>query len=395
MSCSNRELTKFSDLIRLIYEAATDPGQWNREILPALAAYIQAPECFLFTPLQTPQNGGYMYFHGIAREHADLYFNKYHHEDLWTMSALQKNLLIQGNVIFGDELMPREQWLASQTYIECFARDENMAQLMTSVVFGLDTAGSLVTCCSFFRGLHHPKFDENDRARLRLILPHLSRSLAVMQRLQLAELTEATSLAALDRMPSGILLLDESGAVAFSNRSAQRMLANGDGLRINNQRNKTGLGNLVAENPEAASAISAAISATANTDPNSTPHISKCVTVPRPSGMASYTMQFSALGKQNEFGSTSGKYSTISLIADGARDTEINPEMLQSAYGLTPTEAKVAVTLLKSNSAQEVANKLGTSPHTVNTQIKHIYCKLGVDTRTRFVKLMLGIASHS
>lgn len=57
-------------------------------------------------------------------------------------------------------------------------------------------------------------------------------------------------------------------------------------------------------------------------------------------------------------------------------------------------EARVAIALLECSSAQEVADYLNVTPHTVRTQIKQIYAKLGVDTRARFVKLMTGSAIH-
>lgn len=70
----------------------------------------------------------------------------------------------------------------------------------------------------------------------------------------------------------------------------------------------------------------------------------------------------------------------------------ISPALLQSVYGLTPAEARVAITLLETYSAKGVANYLGISFHTVRTQIKGIYAKLGVESRAHFVKLMLALA---
>lgn len=390
---SNDELTQFSNLIGLIYEGATDPSRWTKDILPAVADYIQAPECILHTAMHTPQNGGYFFLHGITQERVDVYINKYHADDVWTRAGLEKNLFVEGAVITGDELVPREQFLESKIYKELLSREEykNQTQLLTSVIFGLDATHSMPAVCACFRGLHHPTFGEEDRARLRLVLPHISRSLGVMQRLRTAELTVATTLSALDRLPSGVLLLDGNGLVAFANRSAERMLEDGDGLRLRRLSNSDSLADLAAESAVARGAINEAISATLNRDPYITPHFSKCVAVPRTSGIASYTLQFSALGKHNEFGA----FAAIVFISDGAQEINIDPALLQSAYGLTPAEAKVAVALLESSSAQEVADVLGTSPHTVRTQIKQIYAKLGVDTLARFVKLLLGLATHS
>ncbi len=394
MNRGNQELTRLSELIGLIYEGATDPSRWTKDILPAVAEYIEAPGCCLFTVLHHPLNDGYFFIHGIAQEQIDLYASKYRSEDVWIGAATEKNLVFEGSVILGEELVPRELLLESKIYKECLSRDKNMAQLMTSVVFGQESDNSMPAIFSFFRGLHHPTFGEEDRTRLRLVLPHLSRSLGVMQRLRSAELTVATTLAALDRLSPGVLLIDGNGAVAFANRSAQCMLENGDGLRLRKLTHAVGLGDLVAEDAKSSKSISEAISATLNRDPFATPHFSQCVTVPRTSGVASYTLQFSVLGEHNEFGGEGGAYAAIVFIADGAQEVHVDPVLLQSAYGLTQAEAKAAVMLLEAHSAQDAADNLGISLHTVNTQIKQIYSKLGVDTRTRFVKLMMGLASH-
>jgi DNA-binding CsgD family transcriptional regulator len=371
MDSTNAELTQLSDLIGLIYEGATDPSRWTKDILPAVAEYIQAPECILFTNLHTPQNGGYFFIHGIAQNHVDLYMNKYQSEDVWTIAFLEKNIRIEGTVFTGDELVPREQLIESKIYKECLSRDRNMAQLLSCVVFGLDSTTSMP-----------------------VIVPHLSRSLGVMQRLRSAELAVSTTLTALDRLPSGVLLLDRRGAVAFANHSAQRMLENGDGLYLRKPYNTASPGNLIAENAADNKAIGGAINATLNRDPYATPHFSESVTISHASGLASYTLQFSALGNQNEFGGDNGAYAAIIFLADSAQEVDIDPAKLQSAYGLTPAEARVAVALLDFGSAKEVAEKLGVSPHTVRVQIRHAYTKLGVDTRARFVKLLLGLSSH-
>jgi DNA-binding CsgD family transcriptional regulator len=70
------------------------------------------------------------------------------------------------------------------------------------------------------------------------------------------------------------------------------------------------------------------------------------------------------------------------------------PELLQSAYGLTPSEARVAITLLEGGSAREMAENLGVSFHTVRTQIRQAYAKLGVNSRAHFVRLMLELAQR-
>ena len=67
--------------------------------------------------------------HGITQEHVDQYFQKYYDEDLWKIALDGKNLYTTGNVVIGDEMVPRAKLLASKFYKECLSRNENMVQL--------------------------------------------------------------------------------------------------------------------------------------------------------------------------------------------------------------------------------------------------------------------------
>ncbi|MEQ1533514.1 MAG: hypothetical protein ABL906_08120, partial [Sideroxydans sp.] len=58
------DLTYLSNLIGLIYDGATDPSRWSTLILPAICEYLQMPRALLFTPLHTPQEGGYLFNYG-------------------------------------------------------------------------------------------------------------------------------------------------------------------------------------------------------------------------------------------------------------------------------------------------------------------------------------------
>jgi DNA-binding CsgD family transcriptional regulator len=394
MDRTNEELTRLSNLIGLIYEGATDPGRWTEDIMPAMAQYIQVPDCILFTPLHTPKDGGYAFMYGRSPEQHDRYTRTHQHEDPYIKVALERNLLVEGNVILGDEVVPRQQWLESAIYKECYSSHPNLGQMMTSIVFGLDSTTVMPVACTFFRGLHHSNFNGQDRARLQLLLPHISRSLGVMQRLRSAELAVATTLTALNRLPSGVLLLDDAGRVSFANHTAQRMLEKADGLHLRKSAHAAGLGELDADDVSVSRAISTVIKATLKRDPYDTPHFSKSVVVPHRSGLGNYTLQFSALGQHNEFGGEHSGHAAIVFIADSAQKSVIDPAVLQGAYGLTAAEARVAITMLEHVSAKDVASVLDVSPNTVRTQIKTIYVKLGVDTRTRFVKAILGLASH-
>jgi hypothetical protein len=89
-----------------------------------------------------------------------------------------------------------------------------------------------MTAISIFRGCDDPRFDESDRGWLGRLIPHVSRSLGFMQRLELRRAQAAATRAALDRLPFGVLLLSRDMAIAQMNAAAIEMLARGDGLGV-------------------------------------------------------------------------------------------------------------------------------------------------------------------
>ena len=77
MNTTLDEISQLSEVIGLIYEGATDPTRWTRDILPAVAEYFGAPSCALFTPMQAPHDGGFGFIHGLSQKQMELYFTRF------------------------------------------------------------------------------------------------------------------------------------------------------------------------------------------------------------------------------------------------------------------------------------------------------------------------------
>jgi PAS domain-containing protein len=73
-------------------------------------------------------------------------------------------------------------------------------------------------------------------ALMRALVPHVMRAVTIEQRLGGLALERAGVAEALDRLPTGVLLLDERGRVTFANRTAEDLLRRGDGLAIDRER---------------------------------------------------------------------------------------------------------------------------------------------------------------
>ena len=384
------EMQNFSALIDRIYQGATDPGAWP-EIIQGIAAWMEAPKICLFTPQIVPAEGGFMFPHGISQRFFELWPTHLKPLDVWVESAVERNFIVQGNVGVGEELVPVAELIESRWYREVLVH-EGIIHLVTSIVFDGSDGQNPCVVCSLYRGLDAEAFAGEDKQKLSLILPHISRALGVMLKLRNAEFKLVASYAALDRIGTGVLLVGGDRSILFANRAAKNILADDDGLSLR----KSGAGSpgqLFSADLDTQSDIDTALNNAIEPMAQAVPHFAQSVRVRRPSGQLPYALQFSSLGSNNEFGQGKDAPQVIVFISDPAQEIQVDPELLKKTYGLTPAEIRVAVTLCQEGSIEDVAAKAGVSVSTVRTQLLQVYQKTGVDNRTKLTKLIVSLAA--
>lgn len=91
-----------------------------------------------------------------------------------------------------------------------------------------DSAIGLAICCH--DGL--ASFDQADCDLLGVLIPHLRRAMVIHKRFALLDFSQRAALEALDRIATGIVLLDDGGAVKFANHLARDIAGSGDGFLI-------------------------------------------------------------------------------------------------------------------------------------------------------------------
>lgn len=389
MSASIGELQELSSLIDLIYQGATDPTRWET-ILAALADYVAAPHAFIHTPTIVPEKGGYMFAHNVPAGIIETWGN-YHDVDIYTRATVEKGVISRsGSVVTGEDLVPVEEWRNSVFFKE-FSSKYDFVHMLGTVVFGTEVKDLMPTTCTYYRGIKDEAFSQIECQRQRMLMPHVSRSFGVLQRLQGADFKVAASRAALDLLKSGVFLIGEGGEVLFANRCATRILRDEDGLRLQLRNGLRGVNTLITSDPQAQQALVAALRETLSPDILTTPHFTRTVSVPRPSHRTPYALSFSSLPIENEFGTGSDTPRAIVFLVDPEQPTNINTDWLQSTFGLTRAETRVAVMLAEGNTMEEMSENLGVSVNTLRTQLSQIYAKTGVNTRARLVRLMLSL----
>jgi DNA-binding CsgD family transcriptional regulator/PAS domain-containing protein len=381
-------LERFNALVHQIYEGATDIAAWTH-IVSAVADYLEAEKGLLLTPFDPPGKGGFIFPHSISQQHIALWKSRYLPEDVWARRAAERNLVYEGNVVLGRDLVTDEELLESAWYRE-FLSIMDMFHLVSGVVFTTGRADLPFTTCAFFRGVNAAAFEDQHRERLRLLVPHVSRALGVLFRLRDAEFSIAASLQALDRIRQGILLLDEKGGVCFVNSTAERILQQKDGLRLGEVvgTHRT----LATDDRLAQAALERALQSGLCVPETDATHLAQTILIRRPSGSTSYAVQVSYLPETNPYRLGPQTPRAIVFIKDGTLVSQPESGLLQRVYGLTPAEARAALALCDGGSLDAVAAQLNVKLNTLKTHLKSIYTKTSADNRAALTKLMLSLA---
>lgn len=80
------------------------------------------------------------------------------------------------------------------------------------------------------------------------------------------------------------------------------------------------------------------------------------------------------------------------FVADPERTPAPTLQQLQCQFGLTVTEARVAIELLSRDGVAAIAGELGTSVGTVKTHLRRIFGKTGVRRQSDLVRLLFSIS---
>jgi DNA-binding CsgD family transcriptional regulator len=214
-----------------------------------------------------------------------------------------------------------------------------------------------------------------------LLVPHLARAYAMHQRK-----SETSALAeALDRLPTGVMLLDARGHVIVRNRSADRILDLEDGLQLDDgvPRATRSADNAV---------LQQMIRLTLDAKTAGSLLEGNVMAVTRPSGRRAFPLMLASLlsaGPEH----TLHDAVAVLYVSDVEEQTLERSEPLRKLYGLTRAEVEVVELLCDGSSLEESAAHRGVTMNTARSQLKQIFFKTGTSRQSELVRLVLaGIA---
>lgn len=184
--------------------------------------------------------------------------------------------------------------------------------------------------------------------------------------------------AVLDQLDRGVVLLDSAGRVVDSNAIAHRVLTNGNGLLVRNDRLSFADADIDSRFEQLLKAGGKSIGKTRVL----------AATVKRP-GATCCRVLVKPVSTPSDADAHHVAY--LAVIYAPAEKRDIAPEVLVEIYGLTRAQASVAHHLYAGLSVEETATQLRLSLNTVRTHLKQIFSKCEVQSQAELMHaLALG-----
>lgn len=347
-----------------------------------------------------PERGGLCFTHNLVQAELESWAENSLEEDPFVQAALTRRLLVDGAAYEGCDMVPRQALERSRLYREVWAH-HGIEHICVGIVFGTADTHKLPTGMSLYRSARDGPFDAGEVAVVRRLLVHLSRALGAMFHLRDAALQVASTRSALDRLASGVVLLDCHGGVQFANTSARSLLLRGDTVRlVSHGPTQADRMAPVSGRPSITAAferaVASAISPPQDRDGRGVhgDHFSQALLLPGEDGKPTCVMHAAPLGPAPGLSAGGTRACAIVFFRDLNSTDAVDPAVLCQLFGMTAVEARAARQLLEGGSAEDMAARLGVSINTFKTQLKAAYAKSNTRRQADLLKLMLSLATN-
>lgn len=249
----------------------------------------------------------------------------------------------------------------------------------------LETEGpELVSCFLFSRFVEFAEVPPVALEVLELLAPHLVNARRLWQQVEAARARESHWLAAIDGLATPMAIFDARARLAFANRSADALFAQGDGLDVRD-------GELWCADAKTRAAIGSAIAGAIEASRGRSLEAGGSFRIARPSRLPAFEMFVTPLAATTTGRELSSHAGATVVIHDPTLGPIDPSDHLAALYTLTPAEARLASALASGRSLDESADALSITKATARTRLKRVFEKTGTRRQGELIrKLLLG-----
>ena len=363
-----------SDLIGAVYDAAIDPSVWESAIV-RIADFVGGCGAALFCKDAGAYHAASLHSFGYRKPLPVALFRQIY-------PAAQGHFLGDLEVpIATTDLIPFEDFTQTELYRQ-WAEPQGIVDFLSAVV---DRTAISTAIFGIFRHKRNGVVDDRARRQMRLVAPHIRRSVLIGRMFEFKAAEVATFVDTLDGLAAGMFLVDANARLIHANAAGNAILAASDILSLAS-------GRLVAGDAQVDRALRDVFVAAGQGD----------------AALGSKGIAIPLVGRDGEryvahaLPLTSGARRRAGVIYTAVaalfiRKAELAvptaPHAIGSALKLTPTELRVLLAIVEVGGIPEVATAFGVADTTIRTHVSRLFEKTGTARQADLVKLVAGYAT--
>lgn len=368
-----REYQRLIQLAGNVYDAALDATHWP-QVLANIACFAGGQACLLSVKNSTDQSDAAYHQFGIDECYLRLYRDSFDELNPSTASPARE----PGRIAAISELASFAEFRRTGFYRD-WLRPQGFVEALSVQI---ENVGTGYACLSVLLAESDLHAGDEIRRRMKLIVPHLRRALAVETAIESRQTEAATFADILDNLNAGIFLVDADGAILHTNAAGNAIQRAGEFLRAVR-------GRLTACDGHADLTLRAIFAAAADGAVDR-----KGIALPLTAANGEhYVAQVLPLagGEKRRHGS---KTAVAALFVRKAEMDASSPvDVIGKAYNLTPTELRVLLAIVDIGGVPEVAQNLGVADTTIKTHLSRLFEKTGAGRQADLVKLVAGFSN--
>ena len=359
-------------IIGRIYEAAENPLIWSEVLRLLGSAFGSTVNVFVLSDKKSPLSEVVVSEGGDSQWERE--YDSYYHSTNIVLQRLQP-LMAPGLVVSsGDHFDDRE--ILKSEYYQDFLRRRDVFYLLGGVVSSTPTSNALFTLA---RSRKQRPWTSAEKDVASGLMPHLQRAARFSSYFATIQQEHDEIL---NRLPMGIIVLNESGKVEFLNRAAEAIVGKRDGLCC-------GPNGLYAITPTESARLRALISGAKSTAAGKSALGGGSMSVTQPTAGRPLSVLVAPMMPSSASPLSHSPRVAI-FITDPEAPQPTNIERLAAMFDLTPAESRMAGQLLQGRSVIEAANALGITQQTARVHLKRIFEKTSTGRQSELMRLFLN-----
>jgi len=282
--------------------------------------------------------------------------------------------------VFTREMVIDTPSLVRTEFYNDFGKPLGMFDFVGGALFNQGTGSGRITLFRLFRSQQAEPCGKEEMEYVRLLMPHLVRSIELQAKITYLENKSEVLLNTLDRISQAVILLDAEGKVQLLNQRSEAILGRNDGLTISGRE-------LCAHSASENIALRKLIrDAGSNARGKSIENPGGNALITRGDMLRHYCVTVTPLPPTEFTGLETPALAVF--IADPSDEVAAPDARLQVIFRFTPAETRLAQHLMLGMSLPAAAEKIGVSHNTVRTQLRRILEKTETRRQSELMRVL-------